>query len=134
VAALILAVAGCTSAAAPSSSGSSPAPNALKVVAIVVSLQAVGIILVVAMLVTPAATGQLLTVRFGSLVLLAVAIGVGSSLIGLYISYWLDVATGATIVLVQTGLFLAALVLGPRTGLLGRRRPALAPAESATAS
>ena len=88
---------------------------------IVVSLQAVGIILVVAMLVTPAATGQLLTVRFGMLVLLAVAIGIGSSVLGLYVSYWLDVATGATIVLVQTGLFLAALALGPRTGLLRRR-------------
>jgi manganese/iron transport system permease protein len=107
---------------------------AIVALTIVVSLQAVGIILVVAMLVTPAATGQLLTVRFGTLVLLAVAIGVGSSLIGLYISYWLDVATGATIVLVQTGLFLVALVLGPRTGLLGRRRPALAATESATAS
>jgi manganese/iron transport system permease protein len=99
---------------------------ALVALTIVVSLQAVGIILVVAMLVTPAATGQLLTVRFGMLVALAVAIGVGSSVLGLYVSYWLDVATGATIVLVQTGLFLAALVLGPRTGLLGRRRPSVA--------
>ena len=53
---------------------------------IVVSLQAVGIILVVAMLVTPAATGQLLTVRFGMLVLLAVVIGIGSSVLGLYVS------------------------------------------------
>jgi manganese/iron transport system permease protein len=95
---------------------------ALVALTIVVSLQAVGIILVVAMLVTPAATGQLLTVRFGTLVLLAVVIGIGSSLLGLYVSYWLDVATGATIVLVQTGLFLVALALGPRTGLLGRRR------------
>jgi len=94
---------------------------------IVVSLQAVGIILVVAMLVTPAATGQLLTVRFGMLVLLAVAIGIGSSVLGLYVSYWLDVATGATIVLVQTGLFLAALALGPRTGLLSRRGRARRP-------
>jgi ABC-type Mn2+/Zn2+ transport system permease subunit len=93
---------------------------------IVVSLQAVGIILVVAMLVTPAATGQLLTVRFGTLVLLAVAIGIGTSVLGLYVSYWLDVATGATIVLVQTALFLAALALGPRTGLLSRRRPSVA--------
>jgi manganese/iron transport system permease protein len=95
---------------------------ALVALTIVVSLQAVGIILVVAMLVTPAATGQLLTVRFGTLVALAVGIGIGSSVMGLYISYWLDVATGATIVLVQTGLFLVALALGPRTGLLSRRR------------
>ena len=95
---------------------------ALVALTIVVSLQAVGIILVVAMLVTPAATGQLLTVRFGMLVALAVAIGIGSSVVGLYVSYWLDVASGATIVLVQTGLFLVALAFGPRTGLLGRRR------------
>jgi ABC-type Mn2+/Zn2+ transport system permease subunit len=105
---------------------------ALVALTIVVSLQAVGIILVVAMLVTPAATGQLLTVRFGTLVLLAVVIGIGSSVLGLYVSYWLDVATGATIVLVQTGLFLAALVLGPRTGLLGRRRPSVTGVEAAT--
>jgi manganese/iron transport system permease protein len=95
---------------------------ALVALTIVVSLQAVGIILVVAMLVTPAATGQLLTVRFGSLVVLAVAIGVGSSVVGLYVSYWLDVASGATIVLVQTALFLVALAVGPRSGLLSRRR------------
>ena len=100
---------------------------ALVALTIVVSLQAVGIILVVAMLVTPAATGQLLTVRFGTLVVLAVAIGIGSSVVGLYVSYWLDVASGATIVLVQTALFLVALVLGPRSGLLGRRRAAVSP-------
>ena len=99
---------------------------------IVVSLQAVGIILVVAMLVTPAATAQLLTVRFGTLVTLAVVIGIGSSVLGLYVSYWLDVASGATIVLVQTGLFLLALALGPRAGLLSRRRPSVAPPIGAT--
>jgi manganese/iron transport system permease protein len=60
------------------------------------------------------------------LVALAVAIGIGTSVLGLYVSYWLDVATGATIVLVQTALFLAALALGPRTGLLSRRRPSVA--------
>ena len=96
---------------------------ALVALTIVVSLQAVGIILVVAMLVTPAATGQLLTVRFGTLVALAVTIGIGSSVVGLYVSYWLDVASGATIVLVQTALFLIALAFGPRTGLLSRPRP-----------
>ena len=71
----------------------------------------------------PAATGQLLTVRFGTLVALAVTIGIGSSVVGLYVSYWLDVASGATIVLVQTALFLIALAFGPRTGLLSRPRP-----------
>jgi manganese/iron transport system permease protein len=94
---------------------------ALVAITIVVSLQAVGIILVVAMLVTPAATAQLLTVRFTRLMLMAGVIGIVSAIIGLYLSYWLDVASGATIVLVQTGAFLLALVLGPR-GPLARRR------------
>jgi manganese/iron transport system permease protein len=94
---------------------------ALVAVTIVVSLQAVGIILVVAMLITPAATAQLLTVRFSRLMLVAAAVGIASSLIGLYASYWLDVASGATIVLVQTAMFVLALLLGPR-GVLARRR------------
>jgi ABC-type Mn2+/Zn2+ transport system permease subunit len=80
---------------------------------------------VVALLVTPAATAQLLVVRFGRLMGVAVAVGITSTVIGLYLSYWLDAASGATIVLVQTAFFLAALGLGPRTGLLARRRPAV---------
>jgi manganese/iron transport system permease protein len=104
---------------------------ALVALTIVVSLQAVGIILVVAMLVTPAATAQLISVRFGRLMLVAAGIGVLSAVLGLYISYWLDVASGATIVLVESGLFLLALGLGPRTGLLARRaRRNAAPASS----
>ena len=94
---------------------------ALVGVTIVVSLQAVGIILVVAMLVTPAATAQLVTVRFTRLMLSAALIGVASAVVGLYASYWLDVASGATIVLVQTLWFAVTLLLGPR-GLLARRR------------
>ncbi|HEY4753027.1 MAG TPA: metal ABC transporter permease, partial [Candidatus Limnocylindrales bacterium] len=78
---------------------------ALVAITIVVSLQAVGIILVVAMLVTPAATAQLVTVRFTRLMLTAAAIGIASAILGLYLSYWLDVASGATIVLVQTVWF-----------------------------
>jgi manganese/iron transport system permease protein len=86
---------------------------------IVVSLQAVGIILVVAMLVTPPAIGQLLATSFARLVAIAVAVGVAAPVLGLYLSYWLDAATGATIVLVETavfGLALAAMSLrrGPR--------------------
>lgn len=108
---------------------------ALVALTIVVSLQAVGIILVVAMLITPAATAQMLTVRFTRLMALAAAVGITSSISGLYLSYWLDVPSGATIVLVQTAMFLAALVLGPM-GLLARRRgagrePVAGPAEAA---
>ena len=99
---------------------------ALVAVTIVISLQAVGIILVVAMLVTPAATAQLLTVRFGRMMGLAVVVGIGASVVGLYLSFWLDAASGATIVLVETACFLVALVAGPRTGLLSRRRAAAA--------
>lgn len=96
---------------------------------IVVSLQAVGIILVVAMLVTPAATAQLLTQRFGGLMVVAVLIGVISPIVGLYLSYWANSASGATIVLVQTALFLLALVAGPRSTVriaVRRRRQAAA--------
>jgi manganese/iron transport system permease protein len=86
---------------------------------IVVSLQAVGIILVVAMLVTPAAIGQLLATSFGRLVAIAIVVGVVSPIVGLYVSYWLDAATGATIVLVETALFVLAL-----TAVSLRRVPA----------
>ena len=89
---------------------------------IVISLQTVGIILVVAMLVTPAATAQLLTNRFSRLIVVASAIGIVAPAIGLYISYWTNTASAALIVLVETAAFLLALLLGPRTGLLRRRR------------
>jgi manganese/iron transport system permease protein len=84
---------------------------ALVAIAIVVSLQAVGIILVVAMLVTPAATAQLLTIRFGRLIAIAAGIGIVAPLVGLYASYWLDAASGATIVIVESLLFAAALAV-----------------------
>jgi len=94
-------------------------------VTIVVSLQAVGIILVVAMLVTPAATAQLLTRSFGRLLAVAVTIGVIAPIVGLYTSYWVNAASGATIVLVETAFFVVVL-LGRLQ--LGRRREALEPA------
>jgi manganese/iron transport system permease protein len=96
---------------------------ALLGVTIVVSIQAVGIILVVAMLVTPAATAQLLVIRFDRLVAVAVAIAVVSTVLGLYVSFYLNVASGASIVLIETLAFGAALVFSPRSGwLAGRRR------------
>ena len=80
-------------------------------VTIVVSLQAVGIVLVVAMITTPAATAQLLVKRFGQMIALAALIGVASSLVGLYVSYALDIASGASIVLTETFAFLVALLI-----------------------
>jgi len=97
---------------------------ALLGVTIVVSIQAVGIIMVVAMLVTPAATAQLVVVRFGQMMTLAAALAALSAVIGLYLSFYLNLASGASIVLVETLWFGIALVLGPRTGLLSRARPA----------
>jgi manganese/iron transport system permease protein len=83
---------------------------ALIALTIVVSLQAVGIILVVAMLVTPPATAQLVSRSFGRLVATATAIGVISPIVGLYASYWLNAASGATIVLVETAVFVVAVI------------------------
>lgn len=100
---------------------------ALIALTIVVSLQAVGIILVVAMLITPAATGQLLASSFGRLVAIAVAIGVVSPAVGLYASYWLDAAAGATIVLVQTLVF-GTVLLGRAIATRRGGQPATTPA------
>jgi len=87
-------------------------------VTIVISLQAVGIVLVVAMITTPAATAQMLVQRFGKMISIAALIGVVSAVAGLYLSYALDLASGAAIVLVETTLFLLVLLL---TSLRGRR-------------
>jgi len=86
--------------------------------AIVVSLQTVGVALMVAMLVTPAATAYLLTRRLGSMMGLAALIGALSGVLGLYLSYHISVASGAAIVLVCTGFFVLALLLSPRRGLV----------------
>jgi manganese/iron transport system permease protein len=91
---------------------------ALVALAIAVSIQVVGIILVVAMLVTPAATAQLLTDRFGRLLVLAVALSIAEAVAGLYLSFYGNWASGATIVLVQTAAFGLALALSPRRRVL----------------
>jgi manganese/iron transport system permease protein len=93
---------------------------ALLGVTIVVSIQAVGIIMVVAMLVTPPATAQLIVVRFGRMMALGALLASISAVVGLYASFYLNLASGASIVLVETSLFVVALLLGPRTGLLAR--------------
>jgi manganese/iron transport system permease protein len=95
-------------------------------VTIVVSLQAVGIVLVVAMITTPAATAQLLVKRFGQMIALAAVIGVASSIGGLYVSYALDIASGASIVLTETVAFLVGLLF---TWMRSRLRAARAIAQ-----
>jgi manganese/iron transport system permease protein len=83
-------------------------------VTIVVSLQTVGVALMVAMLVTPAATAQLLTRRLPVMMALAALIGALSGIVGLYISFYVQIASGAAIVLVATAVFVAAFLLTPR--------------------
>ncbi|GAA5196207.1 anchored repeat-type ABC transporter permease subunit [Arthrobacter gyeryongensis] len=92
----------------------------LVTLAVVISVQTIGNILVLALLVTPAATARLLTDRLGIMMLFAPFIGGLSALVGLYISWSWDFPTGATIVLVLTTVFLAAWLLAPRQGALAR--------------
>jgi ABC-type Mn2+/Zn2+ transport system permease subunit len=94
----------------------------LLAVTIVVSLKAVGIILVIAMLVTPGCIGYLLTDRFSRMLVIAATSAVGSSFFGVYVSFFINASTGACIVLLQAGLFLIALVFAPKHGLLAARR------------
>ena len=90
-------------------------------VTIVVSLQTVGVALMVAMLVTPAATAFLLTRRMPVMMLLAALIGALSGVIGLYISYYANIASGAAIVLVATAAFMAVFLFVPRRSGLAAR-------------
>jgi manganese/iron transport system permease protein len=83
-------------------------------VTIVISLQTVGIGLVAAMLVTPAAAAYMLTRRLPVMMALSISIGVLSGIIGLYLSYYLNIASGASIVLVATLFFLLAFFFSPR--------------------
>ena len=85
---------------------------------IVISMQTVGIGLVAAMLVTPAATAYLLTRRLRVMMLLSAGIGAFSGIVGLYVSYYLNIASGAAIVLSATLFFLLAFFLAPQRGLL----------------
>jgi ABC-3 protein len=99
----------------------------------IAAMQAVGAFLVIALIITPGATAWLLSDRFGRVAAIATAIGVASGLIGAWASYFLDGATGAVIVLLQTALFALAFVFAPRHGLLAARRRARASASTADA-
>ncbi len=87
----------------------------------VAALQTVGACLVVAMLVTPGATAYLLSDRFGKMIGLATLMGVGTSIVGAYASYFFDGSTGGCIVTLQSLLFVIALVFGRKHGLLASR-------------
>jgi manganese/iron transport system permease protein len=87
----------------------------------VAALQTVGACLVVAMLVTPGATAYLLTDRFGRMIALATTMGVVTSVIGAYASYFFDGSTGGCIVTLQSILFVFALIFAPKHGLRAAR-------------
>ena len=105
---------------------------ALVALAIVASLKAVGVILVIAMLITPGAIGFLLAKQFGRLTMIAVGAAVSSCVIGTIASFHLDAATGPTIVMVQTAFFAAALVASQVKA--GFRRRARRPVGTAVAT
>lgn len=109
----------------------------LVTLAVVISVQTIGNVLVLALLVAPAATARLLTDRLGTMMMLSPLIGGLGALIGLYVSWSWDFPTGATIVLVLAAVFLVTWLIAPSRGLIARRRPAavvsdIAPAESGT--
>ena len=90
-------------------------------VTVVISLQTVGVALMVAMLVTPGATALLLTRRLPAMMAVSAGIGALSAIAGLYLSYYANVASGAAIVLVATALFGLAFLLAPGRGVLARK-------------
>jgi manganese/iron transport system permease protein len=85
---------------------------------VVASMKAVGVILVLALLITPSATAYLLVPRLHQVMFLGATIGIFSSICGLYLSYYFNLPSGPGIVLVATGVFLLAFLFGPRYGLL----------------
>ena len=85
---------------------------------IVASLKAVGVVLVLSLLITPAATAYLLVTRLHLMMLFGVVIGVISSISGMYLSYYYNLPSGPAIVLVASSLFVLAFLFSPSQGLL----------------
>ncbi len=94
----------------------------LLAVVIVISLSAVGVVMVLAMLITPAAAAFLLTRRLPTMMLVAAIIGVISGVVGLYLSFHLEVASGPMIVLVATAIFGVVFLFAPGRGFISSRR------------
>lgn len=89
-------------------------------VTVVISLQTVGVALMLAMLVTPSTTAYLLTRRLPPMMVTAALIGATANVTGLYLSYYLDIAAGPAMVLVATAFFVLAFLFAPRRGLVWR--------------
>ncbi len=93
----------------------------LLAITIVVALQTVGVALMLAMLVTPPAAAYLLTRRLPTMMATSAAIGAFSGVVGLYLSYYISVASGAAIVLVSTTIFLLVALFAPKRGWVWRQ-------------
>ncbi|MBM7769521.1 metal ABC transporter permease [Glutamicibacter nicotianae] len=87
----------------------------------VVALQAVGVILIVAMLIIPGATAYLLTDRFGKMLVIAPVLATCAGILGVYVSYYLDASTGGMVVLAQAMIFAIAYLFSPKQGLIATR-------------
>ena len=96
----------------------------LIILAMIASLQAVGVVLSVGLLVLPAATVYLLSDSYRALSWYGGLLGAGGAVAGLLLSYWTDIPSGPAIVLVLGVCFVLALVFGPKYGVLARLRPA----------
>jgi len=87
-----------------------------------IAMQTVGVALMVAMLVTPAATASLLTRRLWQGMLVSAVIGAFSAVTGLYLSYYFNIVSGSAIVLTATAIFLLVFLFQPRRGLAWKKR------------
>ncbi len=94
---------------------------ALLALTIVAGIQAVGVVLIASLLVTPAATARLFVTRLPPMMLLSSLLGALAAVVGMYVSYYAAVASGAVIVLASTLGFALALIFAPQTGVLARR-------------
>lgn len=90
-------------------------------ITIVASLQAVGIALMLALLITPAATARLVTHRLHNMIFVSAVVGIMSGIAGFYLSYYLDVPSGASIVLTMSALFALVFILKSIRGLRQRQ-------------
>ena len=82
---------------------------------IVVGIQAAGIVLVMAMLVTPAATAYLLARRFASMMMVAAALGTMAAVTGLYVSYHFNLPAGPAMALVASAMFILVVLFRRRS-------------------
>lgn len=89
--------------------------------AVVISVRTIGNILVLALLITPAATARLLTDRLGVMMLLGPVLGGSAAFVGIYLSWSLAIPTGAAIVVVASIVFVLAWIISPRHGVLIKR-------------